>query len=200
MPSVGFWQDVVLFRPPVRLLACALLGGLLVVSPVHPGESLEYRVKAAFLYNFARFVEWPPGTYAERFGICVLGENPFGPALQRLTEKRVRSVPIAVRELRSVEEIAHCQVLFVARSQRDELVEVLARLIDKPVLTVSDIDGFSRVGGIIEFYLERNRVRFSVNPHLARRAGLSVSSKLLGLARVVDSGSRSAGGGNAHLR
>lgn len=200
MPSFRVRQEPGRRWPLKWRLAVTLLCWLLGSMPAQAAEPLEYQVKAAFLYNFARFIEWPVDTYADRFSICVLGEDPFGAALQRLAEKQIRGVQIQVRRLSSIDGADSCQVLFIASSERHALVEVLAHVAGKPVLTVSDIKGFARVGGIVEFYLDRKRIRFAVNPRAAHRAGLSVSSKLLSLARVVDHGSHSAGGGNARLR
>ena len=183
-----------------RRLRATLLCWVFGCTPLTAAEPLEYQVKAAFLYNFARFIEWPAATGRDGFAICVLGEDPFGSALQGLTRKRVRGVPIRVRRLRAVAEGDHCQVLFIAASERHALVEALAYLAGRPVLTVSDIGGFTELGGIVELYIENKRVRFAINPAAAAHSGLKVSSKLLSLARVVRRTGRAEGGTGAYLR
>jgi YfiR/HmsC-like len=149
----------------------------------------EYDVKAAFLFNFAKFVEWPPPAFAddrEPIVIAVLGTDPFGAALDRaLAGKTIRGRSIVVRRFPTVDRIEACHVLFVSRSESQRFSEILARLGRSPVLTVGDDDHFAEAGGMMSFVVERNHVRFDVGLRAAREAGLNLSSELLKVARVV---------------
>jgi hypothetical protein len=148
----------------------------------------EYAVKAAFLYNFSRFVTWPvpPG---QPFVVGVLGENPFGDALESIAGKPVGGDRLAVRLLQSAEEIGACRILFVAASEERRLPEILRRTALLPVLTVSDMERFAQRGGIIGLRTVDNRIRLEINAAAAQRAGLAISSQLLRLATLVEAGS-----------
>lgn len=176
-------------RDPIR--SALLLAGILLVTlgagRARAADSVEYPVKAAFLYNFTRFVEWPGGALASspQVTICVLGHDPFGAALdEAVAGKRVEGRPLAVRRLSGLEDLQPCPVLFVSASEEGRLPEILRRLQGAPVLMVGDSPEVARRGGVIGFYLEGNKVRFEVNPAAARAAGLKVSAKLLSVARV----------------
>jgi len=173
-------------RVPIALLiavACGLAG-----PAAARAQALEYEVKAAFLYNFTKFVEWPPSAFAEGnapLRICVLGEDPFGRNLQTVPGEEVEGHPLIVMRPETLAKAAGCQVLFVSRSERERLPQILAPLKSSPVLTVGDGKGFLDQGGIVNFILEGSRVRFEINPAAAEQAGLKISSKLLRLARIA---------------
>jgi hypothetical protein len=149
-------------------------------------ESGEYELKAAFLYNFVKFVEWPPDAFAgERspLAICVYGDDPFGHSLEGVVRgESLGGHGLIVQRPARLDELDDCHVLFVSRSERQRMPQVLARVDGAPVLTVGDTDGFLRAGGIINFVLEENRVRFLINQEAAERSRLRISSKLLRLA------------------
>jgi uncharacterized protein DUF4154 len=146
----------------------------------------EYEVKAAFLLNFARFVEWPPEKGQGPFVVAVLGEDPFGPALDRTFEGNgVGGRPSEVRRLPRLEDASRTQILFIGKSEERRLPAILAALRGTHVLTVSDIPGFAERGGMIGLRLEERRVRFDINPEPAAESGLKLSSQLLKLARIV---------------
>lgn len=163
---------------------------LIVLSLALPGmasaQAPEYDLKAAFLFNFAKFVEWPPDAFAgERTAmtICVYGEDPFGSTLDAVVRgERVGERSLLVRRPDSLDGLEGCHVLFVSRSEKDRLGEVLAQVQGEPVLTVGDSDGFLRAGGIINFVLEGSKVRFLIDQGAAERGGLRISSKLMRLA------------------
>jgi len=153
----------------------------------------EQRLKAAFLYNFARFVEWPgdasvsgsaPLTY------CVLGSGPLHSALEEsLAGKAINGRPIVVRQMARPEDALACQVAFIGLDEKKRLAEVLAALNGAAVLTVADFEQFASCGGMIQLIKEANKFRFAVNVDAVHRHGLRVSSRLLQLAEVVhDSG------------
>jgi hypothetical protein len=154
----------------------------------HQGE-LEYEVKAAFLYNFAKFVQWPPeavsGSAAMR--LCILGRDPFGNLLESsLRGKTLSEKPIEIERLSDVRQLTGCHVVFISSSERSQAAAILETLSAHPVLTVSEIPEFAELGGMVNFYIEDRRIRFEINPKSAARAGLRISSQLLKLSRIVD--------------
>jgi hypothetical protein len=165
----------------------ALAAALLVCMPAFSGiagqPSTEYRIKAAFLYNFTSFVTWPDNLAGEsEFTLCVFGDDPFGELLDKLAGKSVRDTQLAVRRLESLALLDQCELVFISEMPNDQLGAALALLHGLPVLTVSDIRGFTELGGIIEFRIIDNKVRFDINIDAAESTGLSISSKLLSLA------------------
>lgn len=144
----------------------------------------EYQVKAAFLFNFAKFVEWPAEAgsgAADSLSLCILGHNPFGSALDSVAGKRVGTKTFVVREISNTAEAAQCQILFMAASERKREKLVLPPLKGSSVLTVGETDEFLSDGGMIAFKLKDARVSFEINPAAAERAKLHISSKLLSL-------------------
>lgn len=143
------------------------------------------RLKAAFLFNFAKFVEWPPEAFAERnspFVIGVLDDDSFVDELeQTVVGKKIEDHPITVQAFRSTEESMKCHILFL-NSEKRRLTEILQRLRGSPVLTVGETDRFIETGGMINFIAENNKIRFQINHDAAKAARLTVSSKLLNLA------------------
>ena len=151
-------------------------------------HELEYRVKAAYLYNFAVFVTWPDedGASLDPIVVGVLGDDPFGELLDAtLDGKLVRERPLEIRRYASLEELGQCDVLFVAADQSATVDRILEQVGSRAVLTISELDGIARRGGVVTLYRESDRIRFRVNIASAERAGLKVSSRLLKLAEVV---------------
>lgn len=153
-----------------------------------PGSAKEYQVKAAFLYNFGQFVEWPASAFPAKDAplvIAVLDPDPFDGALDRaVAGKSIAGHPIVVKHVATEADLPPCHVLFVPSDLAGRLKDALARVARDPVLTVGESDAFLRGGGVIRFYLEDGRVRFEIDPDAADRAGLKISSKLLSLARI----------------
>jgi hypothetical protein len=149
--------------------------------------SLEYEVKAAFLFNFAKFVEWPPSEQGALLELCVLGEDPFGEVLDSLEGREIQGRALHIRRLHDAGERAGCHILFVSVSESSRLDALIAEVAgDSGLLAVSDIRGFAGRGGAIELFLDGNRVRFAVNRSAALRTGLVLSSRLLQLAVIVE--------------
>lgn len=173
-----------------RLRRLALLLALLCGLPLaQANDGTEYRLKAAFLYNFAKFVEWPAGAFASPDApllICIAGANPFGNALATLAGKTVDRRPVEVRTLPSATGLERCHIVFVGRAEEGRLKAVLARLGRLPILTVSDIGGFAEGGGMIGLFESEQNIRFNVNLAVARQANLKLSSQLLKLATIVE--------------
>jgi hypothetical protein len=155
----------------------------------------EYQLKAAFVFNFAKFVDWPPNVYSSPqspFAICILGSDPFGSVIDdALRGKAVADHPVVVRRVKDTAAARHCQILFVSASERSRLREILESLKDANALVVGDFDGFAAAGGTIELTLQEGHVRFAINPGAADTAGLRISSKLLALATIVHGNSES---------
>jgi hypothetical protein len=150
----------------------------------------EYQVKAAFIYNFAKFVEWPPQVFktsTDPITICVLGQNPFGNALQEaVSGKTVEGRTFIVRQLSSELAATGCQILFVSSSERKRLQAILGNVKTTGVLTVGETETFASEGGVINFRIEAGTVRIQVNVDAAEQAKLRISSKLLSLAQIVN--------------
>ena len=171
--------------------AAALLA--LVAAPggaQAPPAPTEYQVKAVFLFNFSQFVDWPPASFADSRSpivIGVLGRDPFGAALDEIVRgETVNGRPLVVRRYESIVQVADCHILFVERSQDRNLNLILAALKGRSVLTVGDSDGFTGHGGIIRFVTVGNKIRLQVNLAAAQEAKLTISSKLLRPAQIVE--------------
>jgi hypothetical protein len=179
------------FLAMVMVLAFFAATGLLAQQ----AKPSEYQVKAAYLYNFGRFVKWPAGLAAgkgDSFPVCVLGRDPFGPILDStLSGEALEGKPVVIRRIAKPEDAADCRILFVSSTEENHLKEILAAIDQAGVLTVSDIPGFSRRGGIIQFVAEGDRVRFEINLASAESAKLVMSSELLKVAAAVRRNARS---------
>ena len=180
------------------ILAAAAL--LLIIGPVRfpvraadPAstiqEDLEYKVKAAYLYNFIKFVDWPSESMENTdlpIRICVLGKNPFGDLLSPLEEKRAKDRPLVLESRDGVEEAGDCHVLFISSSESRYLPRLIKRIGKKSILTVGEMKGFAEQGGIIGFVIRDGKVRLEINHKSAKQAGLEVSAKLLEIATIVE--------------
>jgi hypothetical protein len=173
------------------LTAFVIVGILFGVSGLSAQKSKpqEYEVKATYLYNFARFVEWPSSSAAAKndsFAICVLGQDPFGPALDAIVAgESIDGKAALAKRVSKPQDAVSCRVLYISSSEDSRLKEDLAALDKSGVLTVSDIPQFSRRGGMIQFVLDGNSVRFEVNLTIAESAGLTLRSELLKVAVTV---------------
>ncbi|MBL8698933.1 MAG: YfiR family protein [Alphaproteobacteria bacterium] len=168
---------------------CAILPLALVAARAiaQVGAAGEYDVKAAFLYNFARFGEWPAAAFAQpdRFRLCVVGTDPFGPSLGAVMGKPVGARAIEVVRLAAGDDARRCQVAFIGAASASDAIQIARRLDGHPVLTVAEAPRFAQAGGMIELALVDGRVRFLVNPGASQRAGIGLSSQLLKLATIV---------------
>jgi hypothetical protein len=145
----------------------------------------EYQIKAAFLYNFARFVDWPPPN-AGPVVIAVFGRDPFGDALERTVHgKAIDGRPFVVRRTSRLEEVKQCQILFISSVEKKRTASILSAVRGEAILTVGEYREFLEEGGGVSFSTENDRVRFDVNLRATRDAGLHLSARLLNLARLV---------------
>lgn len=170
--------------------SCAIALGILLGARASGQEVNEYRVKAAFLYNFAKFVEWPPQAFktpTDPIVIGVVGKSHFGGALSdEVSGKVLSGRAFLVVEVTSVREAASCQIVFVSSSERKRLAWWFAAIGTSGVLTVGETDNFVAEGGIINFKIDGGSVRFQVSMEAARKQRIRISSKLLSLAEIVE--------------
>jgi len=182
----NYWKQPGLkFALPVMLVM--LLSCVSAFSLADEHQTTEYKVKAAFLYNFSRFITWPEHTSRDdgKFNLCILGGDPFGALLDAIEGKSVYENSLDIKRLDSLDQVQACQIIFVSQTSAGDLEYIMSALKGLPALTVSDIEGFTARGGIIEFKLVDKKVRFNINIDAANHAGLTISSKLLSLATVV---------------
>lgn len=152
------------------------------------GDLPEYAVKAAFVYNFARFTEWPASAFAgsgSPLRLCVLGQDPFDGALDTIAGKKIRNRELVISYPIWAEEAQRCHILFISESVRERLPEIIALVNGFPILTIGDMPEVARSGGIIGLEKVENRIRFQVNLDAMERSGLRLSSRLLDLAIIV---------------
>jgi hypothetical protein len=180
-------------------LRCALavsicLGIFAAVSPAYSQQGIainrEYAIKAAFLYHFLTYINWPEATLADPqqpFVIGVYHEDPFGAVLDKIAEtKQVEGRPIEIRRLKSNDQLLECHILFLPRNvPTPDRTTVLAAVVNSHVLTVGETDDFIDQGGSAQFFVEGNKIRFAFNTDAVSRSELKISSKLLSIAKVV---------------
>ena len=171
------------------MLSALVLGLVLAVTAHGERAASEYQIKAAYLFNFTQFVQWPSNAFVEAnapLTIGIVGEDPFGSALEDITRgEKVAGHPLVIKHLKAADDLSACQILFISRSEKDRADSIVESLRGKPVLTVSELDQFGQRGGIIRFVTKEQNVRFEINTGVAEGAHLKLSSKLLGLARIV---------------
>ena len=189
-------------RDPARGRAVKIAVGIVLAAMLISGgapsfargeTAPEYVVKAAFLYNFAKFVEWPAESFAgpaSPIVLFVFGADPFGDALKSLKGKTANGRPIVVRYAANLGELERCHLLFVSASSMALLPKILQATKGWNVLTVGDVDGFARDGGTINLLNEEQRIGIEINMEAAQRSRLKISSKLLALAKIVTPGRR----------
>lgn len=180
------------------LLSILLLCGS-IVSPTPTGAqsashiSDEYQVKAAFLFNFAQFVEWPARAFPTSdtpLVIGILGDDPFGDYLDELVKgEKVGGRPVVIRRCDNLPEAGACHILFISRSEHASLKEILHGLKGRSILTISDADSFNRYGGMVRFVMENGKIRLRIQLQSAKDANLTISSKILRPATIVSSDS-----------
>ncbi|MEO7988969.1 MAG: YfiR family protein [Chryseolinea sp.] len=159
-----------------------------------PETSKEYQIKAVFLFNFTHFVEWPAASFHEPtapFVIGIMGRDPFGSYLDETVRgENLQGHPLVIRRFKSLDDVDACHILFINIADKEEIKHVLDKVKGKPVLTVGDVNNFARQGGMIRFITESNRTRIRINLEAAKQADLTISSKLLKLAEIVETQSK----------
>lgn len=175
----------------IRLIAALVAALFLAVGGLAPPAAFarvsaaEATLKVGYIYNFMKFVDWPSKVVGQDYIVCILGSNPFGAIVESLDSKKIRERAIRVVTGITLEHAKYCHVVFVSRSEAGRLTPALIYLRRLPVLTISDIEGFSDKGGIIELITDynNNEIGFRISRSSAENAGLQVSSKLLSMSK-----------------
>jgi len=171
------------------LIVCSVL--LASSSPAHAqiSSTEEYRLKFAFLFNIAKFVDWPADSFPSPqapLNICIVGRDPFDTDLElQVTERAVNGHPYMIRTLRASDDLAACHIIFLPAGSASSLPEILKQVGSSGAITVGESAGFASRGGTVNFVVEGSRLRFEVNLHASQRARFRISSRLLSLARIV---------------
>lgn len=145
----------------------------------------DYQIKAAFIYNFLKFIEWPQDLHEGSITICILGDDPFGNAIDIIKGKYVSKKEILVKYCYSIEDVEEGDILFITSSEKKNIESLISSVKGLSILTLGDTNKFSQKGVIINFYIERKKIRFEINVVAAKQAGIKISSKLLNLAKIV---------------
>jgi len=170
-------------------LACLTLAVRAGAQSPDISDSSEYLIKAGFTYNFAKLVQWPAGAFSQSDSpivIGILGVDPFGKTIDQVLDgKKVNNRVFVIRRLKWGAELKDCNILFVSSSEAAHEDEIIKQIKGMPILTIGESPSFARRGGIINFTLEDNKVRFEVNVEAAKQADLNISSRLLSLAKII---------------
>jgi hypothetical protein len=178
-----------MFKRFIKRLGLVIL--FLAAPHLSIAQDFEYKVKAEFLERFTRFIEWPDESALKEpgksFCICVTGKNPFGSYLREMASHvKIKGNPVEIHEIEHLPaDLPKCQILFIARSEKDKLIDILKLTEDKPILTVGDTDGFAEDGVLMNFFTSGSYIRFEVNIDRAEKSKLKFSSRLLKLAKLV---------------
>lgn len=169
------------------MLVLTCLGSVTTAAAVEPQS--EYKIKTAYLYNFSKFTHLPDAHYSENDGydLCIVGHNSFGGFLDTLSGREVEGHVLTLHHLENKQPVNACEMLFITRSQSGQLDQLLRQAAENKILTISDIDGFASRGGMIGLVIKDNRIRFQINPAVARSCGISISAKLLELGEIITS-------------
>lgn len=177
-------------------MALLPLGGALLARP-QAAPSVEYQLKAAFLFNFAKFFAWPPDAFQNDktpISLCVFRNDPFGGALDEVIRgKAINNRELLSRRVADLRDLKTCQLVFVSQKDEKQLPEILNSLKGASTLVVGEGEEFAESGGTVQFFLENNKLRFAINVDAIQRARLQASSKLLALARIVHDNGRPKG-------
>ena len=169
---------------------CVLLAAPSLAEESGHSSHVEYEVKAAFIHNFTQFIEWPSGAFETEdspIRIGILGQGPINKPLMNLSGKKTLKRPLEVSIVENLKIPSEHHIIFFNPSEKEHISSILSSLKNTGVLTIGDMPGFDEQCGVINFYLKGGKVRFEVNVIASRREKLRISSKLLRLARIVDS-------------
>ena len=147
----------------------------------------EYEVKAVFLYNLAKFIEWPDQSLdnSPTLTVYILGDDPFGANLDAIKGKLIKGKTVVVKQIDSPDTLRNVGILFIASSEKEQLPDILKGISSQPILTVGDTQSFANRGVMVNFYIENNKIRFEINMEAARLAGLKISSNLLKIGKII---------------
>lgn len=185
--QIGPWKRYRTKLLPERMMLALLLAliGNLVTTEVRAQSADEYQVKAAFIFNFAKFVDWPTDALgnAADLVVGVVGDDPFGGALDRLNGNVANGRRLRIKRLRAGDNLKVCQILFISNSEGRNLRKIMDSLRGSSVLTIGEMPQFNQSGGMIRFVVHNAKVRFEINAAAAGEARLRISSKLLALSK-----------------
>ena len=196
-PLVLSWNEITataVGRSRFGALVLVAVLGVLRATPVWAQTStpVEYQVKAAFLFNFAKFVEWPPGAFLSEttpITLCVFGQDPFGGVLEEIARgEAIQNREVLIRQTNELPSLNACQLIFVGNKEHKRLSELLNTVRGVSTLVVGETEGDAEAGAVIQFFSEGGQLRFAVNVDAMQRAKVSFSSKLLALAKIVHDG------------
>lgn len=162
---------------------------LIMVSGSALANDSDYKLKAAYIYQFTKFTHWPKSAFEDvnaSIHICVLGKNPFGNSLKSFSGRKSQNRNLQVEYYKLIENVDNCHVVYISKSEQNKLPVILKHLSKVPVLSVSDIENFAQRGGIVGFVAKKRKVGIEINVGSSRLADLSLSSKLLEVAKLID--------------
>ncbi|MEE9413526.1 MAG: YfiR family protein [Methylococcales bacterium] len=173
------------------LLYLVFFSTLVILTPSAQAKehSIEHKIKAAYLYNFSKFTDWPEEiAFAEQksFSICILGEDPFGSVITPIENKKAHKLPIKLQYFSQIDtNVDQCKIVFIAETDADDVQSILLALSDTNILTVGESSNFATIGGMIGFVIQNGRVQFQINKQAAKKAQLKFDPRLLKLGLVV---------------
>lgn len=175
-------------KSKVKFIVFVFVCSVLLSAQIQP--SREYQIKAVFILNFAQFIEWPADAFSSAKAplvIGILGKDPFGQFLQDAIQgEKSKGHPLQVKRFSQVSEVKQCHILFINQTKSDQELDVITSSDNQHVLTISDATDFIQQGGIVRFVTENNKIRFQINLNAARQNEITISSKLLRLAEIVN--------------
>lgn len=172
----------------IKLMALPALAVMAQLARAEATSPSEYQVKAAFIYNFAKYAEWPSEVMGGRdrpFTLCIVGRDPSDSAFSSVEGRQVGGRPLKIRRDVRMEDIAGCHIAFISESEEHRLPSVLKSMASAPILTISDIDGFVEAGGAVGMFVAEDRLKFDANFTALQRANIKVNSQVLWMARTV---------------
>lgn len=180
------WIGILFFSFSIVITNC-----LPLAYAVPPSAAKEYQIKAVFLYNFTHFITWPESAFdseEDNFNICILGKDPFGLLLDFTAEKQKSKDghPLAVKRMNDLSGIDSCHILFISESEKHRLKDIFRITDPYPILTVSEIDNFVRLGGMVKFFNRNNKIRLGVNPDSLKAVGLQANANFLNLCEIIN--------------
>ena len=169
----------------IIILICYSIG---ISNSYADQKDKEYHIKAAFLLNFAKFMEWPSHAFSDTSTpliLCILGKDPFDKALKTIEDKIAKERRLVIKKASCIEDMKECHILFISTSEKKNLSVILSKIKGLPILTVAETKNFCQSGGIVNFIVVKNKIRFEINVEAAKRIGLKISSKLLKLSKII---------------
>jgi len=176
------------YRHSVQLMSVIVFVLVMVFSKASAGAA-NYKLKAAYIYQFTKFTHWPKNAFEDASSsirICVLGKNPFEKALESFSSRTSQKRNLQVEYLTSITKLGGCHVVFISKSEQKELKKILQQISHQPVLSVSDINGFAKHGGIIGLMTKKRKVGIEINVNSSQSAKITLSSKLLEVATLIN--------------